>query len=338
MRLLDQVAQSRERLVIQRDDGQSFRLPSARDFAAELSHVPLRLVLSDELTKTCTALAYSDGESLADCLDLVHLPAQRLWLEWNEMPRRAELARCFPEWTVDPLANHALRAGLLIQCDSNSSGRRGTLRTFWSAPGAAEDPLVAPLETRFDFDTPLPDASAVDGVFEGGYAGVIDGRCRGLDDLLECVRFRFAREWLEYYRVAANNLATRKAVLRASIETVATDTPLLISLCLLMNSRSGLPTVASDLSRLNRARAKDGKLPLLEHVELKAPVFQPRTVARSGTDFALHRQGPRLHHVRGHLVRRASQLYWRSPHLRGHLALGRIATRTVELSAGNSLC
>lgn len=336
MRLLDQVAQSHIPLVVRQSGGQVFQLPCGRDFAATLAMVPLRLVLNDELTKTCVALAYSDGERLANCLDLVHVPAQQLWVEWNEAPRRLELARCFPEWPAQLSIDQSHRAGLLIQCDPNSKGRRGTLRTFWSAPGTAEEPTVAPLETHFDFDTSLPQPGCVEAVFEGGYAAVFDGGCRGRDDLLCCVRFRFTREWLEYYRVATNNSAAREAVLRACVETVATDMPLLIALCLLMNSRQGLPKVGTDLSRLNRARGKAGKLALLDHVELKAPIFAPCAAERADSDLAMERQGPRLHHVRGHLVRRSSQLYWRSPHLRGHLALGRITSRTVELNAGGA--
>jgi hypothetical protein len=39
-----------------------------------------------------------------------------------------------------------------------------------------------------------------------------------------------------------------------------------------------------------------------------------------------------LHHVRGHLVRRDSTVFWRSPHLRGSGRLGQVRTRTIEIS------
>jgi hypothetical protein len=41
------------------------------------------------------------------------------------------------------------------------------------------------------------------------------------------------------------------------------------------------------------------------------------------------RRSPRLHHVRGHLMRHGSELIWRVPHLRGHARSGRVQTRTV---------
>ena len=44
------------------------------------------------------------------------------------------------------------------------------------------------------------------------------------------------------------------------------------------------------------------------------------------------RRSPRLHHVRGHLVRRDSQVFWRLPHLRGNASRGVVRSRTVCLS------
>jgi hypothetical protein len=35
--------------------------------------------------------------------------------------------------------------------------------------------------------------------------------------------------------------------------------------------------------------------------------------------------------VRGHIVRRSNKFFWRSPHWRGHLRLGSVRSRTVEL-------
>jgi hypothetical protein len=46
------------------------------------------------------------------------------------------------------------------------------------------------------------------------------------------------------------------------------------------------------------------------------------------------RQSPRLHHVRGHLVRRDHRVFWRIPHLRGSGFRGAVRSRTVCLSFG----
>ena len=93
---------------------------------------PLRYVLSDELVRTCTALAYSDGDELSGCLDLLHLPAETLWVEWDEAARRTALARLLPQWAAAGGAD-VLRAGTLIS--ARPAGRAGSLRTFWLTRG-----------------------------------------------------------------------------------------------------------------------------------------------------------------------------------------------------------
>jgi hypothetical protein len=48
------------------------------------------------------------------------------------------------------------------------------------------------------------------------------------------------------------------------------------------------------------------------------------------------RRSPRLHHVRGHLVRREDRVFWRTPHLRGSALQGVVRSRTVCLSFGRA--
>jgi len=83
--------------------------------------------------------------------------------------------------------------------------------------------------------------------------------------------------------------------------------------------------------RLNRSRIKSGKAPLLDHIEVRAPLLPEYRTASSDESESV-RRSPRLHHVRGHLVRRGSQLFWRVPHLRGSARLGVVRSRTVQLS------
>jgi hypothetical protein len=44
------------------------------------------------------------------------------------------------------------------------------------------------------------------------------------------------------------------------------------------------------------------------------------------------RRPARLHHVRGHLVRREDRIFWRMAHLRGQALQGLVRSRTVCLS------
>lgn len=327
MKLLDRIAQCAAPVLIAGGDGVA-RLPGAGAYAASIAACPLRLVLTEPLTRVCASLAYADGDRLAGCLDLIHVPATRLWVEWPDRPRREVVAAAlqFPDGGCD----EALRAGVFLSTDA--SGRRGTARTFWGATTADTEPCLAPVVTQFDLDLPQEHDRVGPGslaeVFAGAAASIHSDE-PALAGLLRCLRFRFDPTWAAYYRAECATAALRAAVLRDSMATVGTDLPLVFALCLLLGSRLRLPERRPDLRRLNRRRARDGRPALLDHVEVTAPVMSAYPVgrARDGDD----RRAPRLHHVRGHLVRRGSQVFWRVPHLRGRAAFGNLRARTVTL-------
>jgi hypothetical protein len=75
---------------------------------------------------------------------------------------------------------------------------------------------------------------------------------------------------------------------------------------------------------------------LLEYIDVSAPIL-PGYARWASDETGGVRKSPRLHHVRGHLVRRGSQLFWRVPHLRGSVGLGAVRTRTVTWTVGESL-
>jgi len=327
LRLLDHVAQCREPFVVLQDSGTRWRLTGASDFARPVTRCPLRYVLADELVRTCVALAYSDGDELAGCLDLLHLPAEQVWIEWDETARRAELSRCLPECAMHDMPD-VLRAGVLISAQPN--GRRGSLRTFWLPRAVPQEPQLAAVETLLDLEggTLSGPASAL---LDGASVAVNDPSNPQVDSLLQCARFRLDPQWQRYYRAAAATPATQTQVLHHSLAAVAFDVPLLLALFLLMSIRDDLVRLPVNPQRLNAKRLRLGKRPLLEHLEISAPVLTPppsSALMESGT---APRRAPRFHHVRGHLVRRDDTVYWRSPHWRGHVRLGCVRSRTVAL-------
>ena len=326
MRLLDHVAQCREPFVVLQDSGARWQLTGASDFARSVTVCPLRYVLADELVRTCIALAYSDGDELAGCLDLLHLPAEQVWIEWDETARRAELLRCLPECTYHD-APDVLRAGVLISAQPNC--RRGSMRTFWLPRGVPEEPQLAAVETLLNLDggTRSDQAGAL---IAGGSVAVNDPSNQQVDSLLQCARFRLDPRWQRYYRSVAATPAAQTQVLRHSLAAVAFDVPLLLALFLLMSIRDDLVRLPVNPQRLNAKRLRLGKRPLLEHLEISAPVFAPTSSAHVDGSAAL-RRGPRFHHVRGHIVRRENTVYWRGPHWRGHVRLGCVRSRTVAL-------
>lgn len=325
LRLLDHIAQCTTPFVVRQDGGELWRLSGANDFARRLQLCPLRYVLADDLVRTCAALAYSEGDELSGCLDLLHLPAETLWIEWDEGARRTALARALPE-LAGTHTPEVVRAGALVS--AHRGGRAGNMRTFCLSRDPPE-PLLAPVETLLDFDA-APASYGPEALLEGRAVAVRDPHNAQSDALLQCASFRLDSAWQRYYASMMLDGASSARVIRHSLATVALDVPMLLALFLLLTVRAELVHQPVRPLRLNAKRARLGKAPLLEHIEVSAPVFaQPQQ--RVEDPCGAPRRGPRLHHVRGHIVRRRNAVYWRGPHWRGHVRLGSVRTRTVEL-------
>jgi hypothetical protein len=324
MKLVDRVAQYRAPLIV-RDSasGTLSHLNGAAEFASRVAQCPIRYVLSDDLTRLCTALAYSKGSRTVACADLLHVPAETVWVEWCEEPWRAELERYgFGLDAAD--TSRSGRRGAFIQ--SSTDGRRGLVRTFWSDKEIATDVLASSMEAYFDFDTPVgEDPRPIDDEYRATVS-VSDGTSGDL--LRQCMRFRYERTWDSYYRQARCSLESKHAITRHALGTIAIDVPVLLAFLLLLGIRSGVSHRPQSFARLNRSRARAGKVRLLDHVEVHSPVLSPYRFAGAGDD-GRGRRARRLHHVRGHLVRRGNKIFWRIPHLRGSSRAGAIRTRTV---------
>lgn len=326
MHLLDHIAQYRAPFVVRQNSGAVWHLPGPSEFAKRLTQCPLRYVLADELVRICVELAYSEGDELSSCLDLVRFPAEQLWLEWSEPVRRAEIARALPECDVAPV--ECVRGGLWIAAGAN--GRTATMRTFWLSRTEPREPVLAAGETIIDLDHMPPCATEVAMLLEGAAVRVCDPVNPQLDAVLRYAGFRLDPDWCRYYASAVSSDATRDIVIARTLSGVAFDVPWVLALFMLMQLQSGLTQRVVSATRLNAKRARLGRSALLEHIEVSCPLLsaaQPPPVTGPGT----LRQGPRLHHVRGHLVRRDDAVFWRRPHWRGHLRIGCVRSRTVNL-------
>jgi hypothetical protein len=324
MRLADRIVQCRTPFIVQNtNDGSVTELKNAAAFANDLNACGIRYVMSDELTRLCTALAYSKGASTLACADLLHVPAERVWVEWCEAPWRNELARY---GFKSPLGSaSAGRRGAFIQ--STPQGRRGLVRTFW-ADGESGNVLSSSMEAYFDFDTREGEDPEVFDQHQESCICVSDNAVGDADILRRCFRFRFERSWRDYYERAQLTSVQTTAVSRHALGTIAIDVPVLLAFFLLLATRPSLPRRPLMLERLNQARVRSGKSPLLEQIEVCAPLV-PEYKSGCGGGSEASRRSRRLHYVRGHLVRRGSKLFWRVPHLRGSARAGTIRTRTV---------
>jgi hypothetical protein len=329
MRLADQIAQCRTSLgALDVASGARTRLSGAGDFADEIALCPARYVLSDDLARLCTALAYSRGARAMACADLLHVPLQRVWVEWCSAACDDELGHYGFHRRAGEAARCGRRGALLR---ASADGRRGWIRTFWALAEAPSDLLASSMEAYFDLDTAADDEPEAPGLQDWPAARVHDCAGGEPDVLNRCFRFRFERSWAEYYRRASLSVAQQAAVTQHALATIAIDVPVLLAFFLLLATRTGLPQRPQCMERLNRSRLRAGKRPLLDHIEIRSPLSSGYQMKSEQASFSGRRR-PRLHHVRGHLVRRGSEVFWRVPHLRGNARSGTVRCRTVTWS------
>jgi hypothetical protein len=328
MRLLDHITQNAAPFLVQAfDTGEITQLSGAADVAPLLRRCPLRYVLSDELTQLCTELAYSKGTQVLDCADLIHVPAELVWIEWCDAPWRDTLRSYgFKREPGSPDAGG--RHGALVR--ALPCGLRGSIRSFWSSGDSCEDVHASAMEAQFYLDAPAEDAHAAPDSAEILRISDRDSDRQGV--LTRCLHFEFEKSWANYYQREVHDPGQYRALQRHAAGTIAQAVPVLLAFFLLLATRTGLPQHSADLSRLNRARAKARRKPLLEHIEVRAPLLPEYQPVAHGAAAGI-RRGPRLHHVRGHLVRRGMQLFWRVPHVRGRARLGSVLSRTITWTA-----
>ena len=106
---------------------------------------------------------------------------------------------------------------------------------------------------------------------------------------------------------------------------------MLLGFFLLLSAKDATRSLPVSRTAINRKRLAHGRPPLLDHIEVRASLDAVGESDANGAEL-IGRQSPRLHHVRGHLVRRDNRVFWRTPHLRGSAARGIVRSRTVCLS------
>jgi hypothetical protein len=329
MRLLDRVAHCRApfRLALGHHPS-PFQVTGPSCYAARVADCPLRFVLCDDLTRVCTELAFADGARLAGCLDLLRVPARNLWVEWNNEVHNRVIYET--QWAGHNSASIGRRVGALLE--GSPDGYRAVMRIFWADSANDESEVtLSPLETHIDLRGGFSGGADISGVLSGDFARIDQPDDPAMSCLLDHMRFRFDDAWAAYYRAAATNSRTQHEVVHASLSAVARDPPLILAFLLLLSAKDATRSIPVSRAVINRKREIHGHPLLLDHIEVRASLNTVQETDSVGFE-AAGRQSPRLHHVRGHLVRRDDRVFWRVPHLRGSAARGMVRSRTVCLS------
>lgn len=297
--------------------------PGCEVLAPQIRQCPFRYVLQDDVTALCTRLAFEDNSILASALDLLRVPAPTVWMEFRASARRQVFSELGLLTETGALQQH--RIGLHISSDGQ--GRKGRAEVCWEV-SEEHSPSLCPFVIEFDFD----DAGFSNVEGNGGvHLGVSISGLPALDPLYARVRFTLRPEWTPYYieRVARDPQCHK--VLKEAAVPIVEDAPFFAMFFLLLMSQAAFQQTPSDRSRLNKARVRRGRAPLLDHIELTINLGSHASVAVKHASSGMQRSPPRLHCVRGHLVRRGDALFWRKSHMRGTSSLGTIRSRTISV-------
>jgi len=327
MRLQDSIMAFQDPVHVALPGRAVFALPSGGCLASEVAACPVRYVLDDPVAAATARTAFADSAQVARCSDLLRMPAPRVWIEWSEHGRRKVMQELGLAEPVE-MARLVGRAGLLVK--SNATGRAGEIHAAWE--GEAGQPELSPFVIEFDLDNPcFATVRSEDHLIRG----VKVNGCDALSALLCHVRFRLQPAWRAYYEAACTTQDALDRALQQNLAIVAADFPYLAGFCLLLATRNAVADVPVDMARLNQSRAKRGKPPLLDHIEVKARLALPPRSRRM--DRLQIRRAARMHFVTGHLVRRGSNVFWRRAHIRGNSLRGVISSRTITMQAPTAM-
>jgi hypothetical protein len=330
MRLLDSVARCYAPLVLPSlDNLAQVQLAGPSRYAAQVVACPLRFVLGDDLTRASADLAFADGARLVDCLDLLRMPAPHLWFEWNDEVHKRVIHESRSAAGFDS-ASAGRKVGILLHASAN--GLTAVARTFWAdaAEQSLAEVMLSPLETHFDLRGEFADYKDTQDILSGGFLDATHDGNAATASLLDHVRFRFEESWAAYYREAAVDEDFKRRLISDSLNSIAWDAPFVLAFLLLLSAKDATRLMPVSRAAINRKRLANGRAPLLDHVEVNASLDAVSAAESAGE--ASERQSPRLHHVRGHLVRRENRVFWRVPHLRGSASRGTVRSRTVCLA------
>jgi hypothetical protein len=325
-------------------------------YAKELQNPEtVRYILSDDVIGAACHMLLSNPVSMRDVVDELRLPYRSWWVEWTDKARvdvRRALGIAFDNDKEIPQ-----RFGFLIRTDE--TGRAGVATFCWihhlsTMRDGLVLPNICPLEIHFDFERihdetigPPPmahienssmykkwkdDPAATKALFELDRSAWVRPGVLG-----EEMALAYATT-MRMMPGAFNDGVPRdvEAFMASSMSDLEGEFLNSLAVLMLLNARNGVETEAEDRTKINKARKKQGKTELLNHViaHLRLNAIERR--AMRDPSMTIAGGGKRAHMVRGHVcVRRSTkgtkQIWWRRPHVRG-LASGPIVQKTVKVS------
>jgi hypothetical protein len=276
-----------------------------------------RFVIEDDVAHAGYQVIRSRPASMLAGIPLCRVPFQRVWLEWNG---GVSMRAGFNPPTEDKPT--PLRMGCLLET-IDKGGQRGIMSWAWEQRNTGV--YVCGMSAIFDWSkeptfNPDLDDDAINTVMRSNrdWSKHIDDPAQR-----EAVRGLLRHEDITMSPHTARllEIMTRRNPV-ATVEMIQSwghditgEAPYVTALIMMLNSRNAVELLPNDLSKLNKARKKRGKPPLLSSVTTRLQISARHArEQRAGT---ISREAARAHMVRGHFKIRKSGIYWWSPFKRG---------------------
>jgi len=273
-----------------------------------------RFLLDEHVVRSAIELSLGRPSVFREAMRHIHLPYERLWVEWEEK-HRERLRQDVQDYTPDPLKPVPDRIGFLIE----GSGRRGNITWAWQNPplkAMPNPPNVSPFDVQFDLDAQIPQEF---GLLEGLKNATLGELWRdspvqleALCDILRTARHvpsAWGQRWLNHYGKGAE---------RFFLSDIYGELIGVYAILLLLTaSRPTVEYKQVSQVKINKTRTKKRTAPLFDHVQVTMHLNHRVVASASRGPLGRTRRSPRLHIVSGYLARRGDKHWLISPYQRG---------------------
>lgn len=300
-------------------------------------------VLDRDAQDAIASVARSKPSSLLAALPLCRLPFKTCWFEWpGDLWDRAPTWNDSDKpWNVEVNSNSDPTPkwmGALVEAFDDTHQRVG-ITLAWEHDPRNDDELsagvlpicVCPMGWLCDWSGEFAFSEISKVRNKRDFSGVEDenelAALHRLADSMVLTESPIAVELIEL----AKKTETGRELLKKSVHDAQGEYKIVMAMLCALNSTNCVEVEKSDLTRLNKSRARRGGRQFLSYSTVKIALSQKdkETVKRLG----FTREQIRRHIVRGHFKVRDSGIYWWRPHLRGNPEHGQIKHQSYQFAA-----
>lgn len=295
-----------------------------------------RYLFDEAAIHTAVELTLGRPKVLKEAMDHLRIPYSKIWIEWPESGRKKLRETFGPNeaGTDDPRRPLPNRLGFLLESDE--TGRKGMATWVWNN-NVIKDynaPNIAPISPFFDLDAEYPqDNYIVRNFLAANLAQLWIDKPIQLEALQKIWRTsqHGPSDW--GYEFLNNELGSYLYGKDQRISHFYADVygeyiMIWAVMMLLTSSKKIVEYEKIDNTKWNKARAKQGKAPKLDHTVVTMYVGSETVIHQQGMPLGYTRKSPRIHMVSSYLNRRGDKHWIVQPFWRGK---GEIISRHVKV-------